>query len=281
MPSPQVVDSTQASPILQRRGTTANAAANSPTTKRTTRASRTPNKTTGLEARGVDDRGTLNSSEKSRKVEAATTEEVSPPLAEGAAPKKTKQRREVKQEIEDDQVQPAGGIATSAKSKGKIEELPELAGTQINRGSPLISKRKRIVKIEEAEVEVGEPSLKKAKRKQATDAEIDETGKDEASPTKAKSKTKVKEDEEVQEGEEAPKKIKRKRKTKEEKDLEAMPLAVRTDGLRMFVGAHVSGAKGRSLSVYIASVELRLLLESRSPQFSLKLRSYWVNNLRI
>ena len=40
------------------------------------------------------------------------------------------------------------------------------------------------------------------------------------------------------------KKIKRARKTKEEKEAEAMPLMARTVGLRMFVGAHVSCAKG-------------------------------------
>ncbi|GLI77760.1 DNA-(apurinic or apyrimidinic site) lyase [Penicillium ochrochloron] len=34
------------------------------------------------------------------------------------------------------------------------------------------------------------------------------------------------------------------RKTKEEKEAEAMPLALRTPGLKMFVGAHVSAAKG-------------------------------------
>jgi AP endonuclease-1 len=36
----------------------------------------------------------------------------------------------------------------------------------------------------------------------------------------------------------------RKRKTKEEKEAEAMPLAARTTGLKMYVGAHVSIAKG-------------------------------------
>ena len=39
-------------------------------------------------------------------------------------------------------------------------------------------------------------------------------------------------------------KKKRKRKTREEKEAEAMPLAARTQGLKMFVGAHVSIAKG-------------------------------------
>lgn len=42
----------------------------------------------------------------------------------------------------------------------------------------------------------------------------------------------------------SPKKPKRKRKTQEKKDAEAMPLATRTAGLGMFIGAHVSGAKG-------------------------------------
>lgn len=46
-----------------------------------------------------------------------------------------------------------------------------------------------------------------------------------------------------EDGEDSPKK-KRRRKTKEEKEAEAMPLAARTTGLRMFLGAHVSSAKG-------------------------------------
>ncbi|KAJ5414077.1 hypothetical protein N7509_000704 [Penicillium cosmopolitanum] len=43
---------------------------------------------------------------------------------------------------------------------------------------------------------------------------------------------------------------KRGKKTKEEKDAEAMPLAPRTPGLRMFVGAHVSAAKGVFNSIH-------------------------------
>jgi AP endonuclease-1 len=51
---------------------------------------------------------------------------------------------------------------------------------------------------------------------------------------------------EVEEEEEiiTKKKITRKRKTKAEKEAEMAPLAARTQGLRMFVGAHVSAAKG-------------------------------------
>lgn len=46
------------------------------------------------------------------------------------------------------------------------------------------------------------------------------------------------------------KSAKRGKKTKEEKEAEAMPLAVRTQGLKMFVGAHVSAAKGMLLSSF-------------------------------
>lgn len=42
--------------------------------------------------------------------------------------------------------------------------------------------------------------------------------------------------------------VKKGKKTKEEKEAEAMPLAPRTQGLRMFVGAHVSAAKGQYLN---------------------------------
>ncbi len=55
-------------------------------------------------------------------------------------------------------------------------------------------------------------------------------------------------EEEIEEGEESPEKPKRKRKTKEEKEAEEMPLAARSNGLKMFVGAHVSSAKGWSRS---------------------------------
>ena len=44
------------------------------------------------------------------------------------------------------------------------------------------------------------------------------------------------------------KKVKR-RKTKAEKEADAMPLAARTSGIRMLIGAHVSGSKGVQNSV--------------------------------
>ena len=67
-----------------------------------------------------------------------------------------------------------------------------------------------------------------------------------------------------EEDETNPKKPKLKRKTKEDKEAETMPLAARTAGLRIFIGAHVSGAKGASRmqdswSVYIARIEESLI----------------------
>ncbi|KAH0565484.1 hypothetical protein GP486_001125 [Trichoglossum hirsutum] len=61
------------------------------------------------------------------------------------------------------------------------------------------------------------------------------------SSRKAARETKEEQDVET---ETTPKKPKRKRKTKEEKEAEAMPLAVRTRGLKVLIGAHVSAAKG-------------------------------------
>ncbi|KAJ6113890.1 Endodeoxyribonuclease IV [Penicillium sp. IBT 18751x] len=60
---------------------------------------------------------------------------------------------------------------------------------------------------------------------------------------------------------------KRTRKTKEEKEAEAMPLAPRTKGLKMFVGAHVSAAKGVFNSInnseHIGGNAIALFLKSQ------------------
>lgn len=250
--SERLADSAQASPKSQTRTTAANAAVDPTTSKRTPRAIRSLNKTTRLEANGVEDKDTPSNSGKGKKIAAVITEAAPSALPEGATPKKTKQRKEVKPKTEDTQEQEpqAEDISTKAKRKRKVKEDLESADPQIDGNIPKTAKRKRIVKGEEVKTEGSEPSPKKTKRKKATDVEIDETAENEASPRKARRKTKVKEeDEEVQEGGEGQKKTKRKRKTKEEKEIEAMPLATRTDGLRMFIGAHVSGAKGVHNSV--------------------------------
>ncbi|KAI9886230.1 MAG: hypothetical protein M1823_001965 [Watsoniomyces obsoletus] len=102
-----------------------------------------------------------------------------------------------------------------------------------------------------------------------SEEELDETESDAPKKNKRKRKTKkeVLEDEEDEVDSDAPKKVKRKRKTKEEKEAEAMPLAARTAGLRMYIGAHVSSAKGvhNSItnSVHIGGNALALFLKSQ------------------
>ena len=260
--SPRRADLAQVSSRLQRRRTAADAAADSPISKKTPRATRISRKTTGLKSNGVEDRKTLDTSGERHVIEPDLTEEIPPSLPEGPAPKKTTKRRKVKQEREEDtQVQEPQGEDTSKKNKRKhkVEEDQKSEGSQLDPVAPKTIKCKRVVKVEEAGTEIGEPSPKKTKRKKATEVQVDETVEDEVPPSKSKRKAKVKEeDEEVQEGEGGQKKAKRKRKTKEEREIEAMPLAIRTDGIRMFIGAHVSGAKGWSLLTYIASVKLRI-----------------------
>ncbi|KAL8784598.1 MAG: hypothetical protein Q9213_003853 [Squamulea squamosa] len=69
---------------------------------------------------------------------------------------------------------------------------------------------------------------------------------EEATPKKSRKRKAESQEEEAEQvdGEPTVKKTKGKRKTKEEKEAEAMPLVARSIGLRMFIGAHVSGAKG-------------------------------------
>lgn len=89
---------------------------------------------------------------------------------------------------------------------------------------------------------------RRAKNQKATKVESgDEQESMSEEETRAKQKRKAKpkqppegEDEEDEDGA----RPKRKRKTKEEKETEAMPLAARTIGSKMFVGAHTSIAKG-------------------------------------
>ena len=123
--------------------------------------------------------------------------------------------------------------APKFESKRVEEEINEEEEDQVIKLSPSKSKRKRKEQINKEEEEEVEESLAEA-----------ESAKTAKRQRKTK-KEKVEEKEEDKVGEEdTPKKVKRKRKTKEEKEAEAMPLAARTTSLRMYIGAHVSSAKG-------------------------------------
>ncbi|MCJ1358133.1 MAG: hypothetical protein MMC33_008131 [Icmadophila ericetorum] len=104
-----------------------------------------------------------------------------------------------------------------------------------------------IAQTEEVELSVTTPKGKKRAKKVVKKEEEEEI----EFPKKSRKAKKEEAAVEVEgsDAEGKPVKVKRKRKTKEEKEAEAMPLAARTLGLRMFVGAHVSCAKGVHNSV--------------------------------
>ena len=176
----------------------------------------------------------------------------------------------------------------SAK-EGKVEEIEQKFGNtkrkrvlleegekRITGETPKKVKRTKKIKEEDLENTSDEETLQMPKRKpeisvkQEAKEEI-ETPEDAATPKNRTKKTKTKVGEETAEGvekeedAETPKKTRRKRKTKEEREAEAMPIAARTTGLGMFIGAHVSCAKGSlGHGMYIASMKLKRVLCRRA-----------------
>lgn len=140
---------------------------------------------------------------------------------------------------------------------------PELEN--IERTTP--KKRIRKTKVASAKVEVDGEQLTAAIA-QTEELEVHVTSpKGEKQTKKAVKKEEVAAGLEESDPEGKPVKIKRKRRTKEEKEGEAMPLAARTLGLRMFIGAHVSCAKGVHNSitnaVHIGGNAFALFLKSQ------------------
>jgi AP endonuclease 1 len=134
--------------------------------------------------------------------------------------------------------------AVGAGRKRRVEEAVE--------GTPKRQRRattaKQSYKEEEDEEEVVKPSPRKDRNPRKTasarvKSEVESTADTKQSPQKA---IVVKEEEEAEQPSTAKGKtaVKRQRKTKEEKDAEAMPLAARTVGSKLFLGAHVSAAGG-------------------------------------
>ncbi len=178
------------------------------------------------------------------------------------------------------------------RQKTKVLKTEEKSEVRIREetSKTVIGTVKREVK-EEVEDQVKEVSPNKDKRKRKRQGEKQEKQREEAEEllahegtpktTKRKRQTKQekveKEEEDEGGGEAIPKKVKRKRKTKEEKEAEAMPLAARTASLRMYIGAHVSSAKGSSWPYScVAILVLRQYHISRSAQRGHKLCAYWV-----
>ena len=170
--------------------------------------------------------------------------------------------RKRKQEPEDD----AAVLSTPPKASKRVkrEALSPLNGSPIKNESAIALKSKsksnnqatETVDLEADGQVDGEVATKKTPRKRTTkvergsDATFTEVKEEAGTPSVRKTKSvseatetvDLERDEQVDA--EAPKKTRRKRKTKEEKEAEAMPVAARTNGLRMFIGAHVSIATG-------------------------------------
>ena len=128
------------------------------------------------------------------------------------------------------------------------------------------------VSVSEAEqqkavsVTIKEEAQGHKKRKRVTTATETVSSAPKAKKARVSKKVQVKEEEEEFFAEPSAK-AKRPRKTKEEKEAEMLPLAARTTGLRMFVGAHVSGAGGVQNSIgnatHIGANAFALFLKSQ------------------
>ena len=109
----------------------------------------------------------------------------------------------------------------------------------------------------------------RGKRKRVTTATetVASTSKAKKVRVEKKKVTVEKEKDEKEEFAEPPAKVNRPRKTKEQKEAEMLPLAARTGGLCMFIGAHVSGAGGVQNSIgnatHIGANAFALFLKSQ------------------
>ncbi|KAK5115163.1 hypothetical protein LTR85_009921 [Meristemomyces frigidus] len=149
------------------------------------------------------------------------------------------------------------------KRRKAKQTAPQLAGTVVETNS----------------TEPAEKPVKKRTRKQKVKVEVEEeetieepAPDQDAAPKKRRSRKKeVKEEEQVldQDGNVIEKKVKKKRMTKAEKEAELvnMPLAARTAGHKLYIGAHVSAAGGvhQSVlnSVHIGANAFALFLKSQ------------------
>jgi hypothetical protein len=174
---------------------------------------------------------------------------------------KAKSRAKINTHSESDQVKTPVSAQKTRRVKAEVQAAKPTS-TEVKNQSTTPSERKTksnkkvavAVGLEKAEQFEGDTSNKTPRKRKTTQEKNAETIptelKEEADtplkktkPTsKATEAVDLKKDDQVVN--EAPKKTRGKRKTQEEKEAEAMPLAARTSGLRMFIGAHVSIATG-------------------------------------
>ncbi|KAJ5174021.1 uncharacterized protein N7500_001952 [Penicillium coprophilum] len=162
-------------------------------------------------------------------------------------------------------------------SKSKVNHKRNLSNGTSELSPPRRSKRqksttnlKELSSPEPSESETEESTS--ASKKEAGETPLVDTGKDQ----RKKAPVKKESNEDV--------KLKKARKSRKDQELESMPLAPRTKGLRMFVGAHVSAAKvrisGESEGLLIGSkFEVKSNSVIRGNAFALFLKSQrkWEN----
>lgn len=98
------------------------------------------------------------------------------------------------------------------------------------------------------------PKKRQGKTKVVKEEESEEDGSAKSQPkgrSRKKPEVKEEEDQANEDGKATKKPAPKKRKTKEEKEAEAMPLAARTVGHKLFIGAHVSSAGGQCLHMQL------------------------------
>lgn len=142
--------------------------------------------------------------------------------------------------------------AVTEQNEGPSASNSSLNGKKAKQATP--RKKRKIEVIEDEFIEDINIAKRLAEIGSEVDAALDEKDKEkEKNSAKSKKKGSKKEVKAESESEaeaevdgKVEKKVKKKRKTKEEKQAEAMPLAARTVGHKLFIGAHVSAAGGRS-----------------------------------
>ena len=155
----------------------------------------------------------------------------------------------VKEEAEG-QSTPNGSRLLTKKDKAKV--IAQEADSAISSKRNTRSKKIEAALVrEEQEVDIVESPQRPRRIKKVGASTLEQQSEEEILEPPIKSRKSKKpqivvqaKEEEGEEAEQVPQKVKKHRKTKEEKQTEAMPLAARTNGLRMFIGAHVSCAKG-------------------------------------
>ena len=188
------------------------------------------------------------------------------PIGLNSSPSTTKGRKTkvtTKTEVEVN-----GHQSTVASSRTEESEAkPKLSGVKVKASKVSIQEEDQAIE-KSTKSQQGAKSKKTArKREVGSDSEEGKEGKDKEKPDT---------------------KIRRARKTKEEKEAEAMPLMARTAGLRMYIGAHVSCAKGSTYfaiclwsiaDVYISAVELSNIGINRRTECSHKCCAHRVGSI--